>query len=195
MELGDQKLLRKFREFCEAYNVKYAFEGVVEGFDTIDTVDPERLTRGLFVRSERDVKLVQNESKRKPPVIIGDRLIVVGRNGRHGEKSVLPAALLILKRKQMFFAKALRIGKLDEFRLNRLLYAIAVISMGFLLALMTNPTIELLGVWIILVLFVSSFSVTGYVLRPRLYSCDEDTWHALTTEIAERFGINLSAQL
>jgi hypothetical protein len=86
--MGDSKLLTRFRQFCEAYKVEYAFEGVVEGFDTIDIVDPERLTRGILVRSEDGVRLVQNQSKRKPPVTVGDTILVVGNDIKHKENRV-----------------------------------------------------------------------------------------------------------
>ena len=90
MEMGDSKLLEKFRE---VYAAEYAFEGVVERLDTVEPVPPEHLTRGVFVRTENGTSLVPFKHKERPPLEIGDTVIVVGRNGWRGENSVLPAVL------------------------------------------------------------------------------------------------------
>ncbi|MFW9957150.1 MAG: hypothetical protein ACFFCT_03680 [Candidatus Odinarchaeota archaeon] len=200
--MGDPKLLTRFREFCDAYKAEYAFEGIVEGLDTIDYIVPERLTRGLYVRTINGLKLVDNRSRRKHPVEVGDRIVVVGRNralvdSRDGRRveNVLPAVFIILERKQVYFPKAYKIRNLDSFKLIQLLGSIYVISTGVWLVVTTNPTIELIGMLIILALYVPSFSISEYILRPRLYSCDEETWCTLLEELASKFDVTFSESI
>ena len=185
-------MLTRFRRFCEAYRVEYALEGVVEGFDTIDYVDPERLTRGLFVRSEERTRFVLNEPKRKPPVKIGDKVVVVGKDRWHGEESVLPAVLLVLEEHHAFFFEALEMKNLGRPILLPLSSVILVSLWGILIRSLPNGPLETLGSLIILVLMTSIVLIEGYILRPRLYQCDEQTWHALIAEVAEKFGIKMS---
>ncbi|MBN2229797.1 MAG: hypothetical protein JW779_09410 [Candidatus Thorarchaeota archaeon] len=191
-------MLVKFRQFCEAYKAEYAFEGTVEGFDTIDIVDPERLTRGFFVRNGSVEKLVQNAAKRKPPVEIGDRVIVVGSDRRAGEDKVVPAVVLIPKRHRVLFSRDIRTGFTRETLLWNI-PAIAGICLVLLSFLFLQSYQDLMYLWLMipgwLLYFVTRFSELIFSDRfreSRLYHCDDETWHALQDEVESKFNVTLT---
>lgn len=193
--MGDPKLLTRFREWCETYKVEYAFEGIVEGFDTIDYVDPERLTRGLFVCSEEHTRFVLNEPKRKPPVRIGDKVVVVGRDEMHQENSVRPAVILNLTERYVLFSKDIQARITGRALLWYIPYFIGlglVITVVWIVPVIGYSWLYDFGWLLVLCLFCVDTLSGGYKRRPRSYQCDEKTWHALTAEVAERFGITPS---
>lgn len=189
-------MLTRFREFCMAYKAKYAFEGVVEGLQPLEPVEPERLPRGMSVRTTEGLRFVQFESERMPPVAIGDTVIVVGLDGWRGENSVLPAVLLNPAERYTWFFRDLRHRTTCNMALRNTSMILAVSLSIFLIAKQIPPLREfwsyVLGVlFLIVALFAEPF-VLQYNERPRSYQCDEQTWHALTAEIAERFGVKAS---
>jgi hypothetical protein len=198
--MGDQKLLTKFRRFCDDYRAEYAFEGIIEGFDTIDGIDPERLTRGLFVRSERDSRLVGLDSKRKPPVEVGNTIIVVGRDARLKENEVIPAAILIPKERSILFSSEIKHTRHGFVILFSPLIVAFGIIMSYILFIpleysLTYSWIFLLGISFFVSWFPSMSYLEDYLKRPRLYHCDEKTWSTLSEEITERFGIEVTMQI
>jgi len=195
--MGDQRLLKKYRAFNEAYQAKYAFEGTVENLDTIDIIDPERLTRGLYITSEKGTRLVSLDSKRKPPVEVGDPVIVVGRDSRPNEIEVLPVIILIPKGHYALLSRDIRTG----FTRSKLLWnipAAAGLGLVALSLLLLQVYRDLVYLWLIilgwLLYFVTSFSelaLSDRYRQSRLYTCDEQTWQALLTEITSTFDIIL----
>jgi hypothetical protein len=192
--MGDPKLLTRLREFCEAYKVEYAFEGTVEGFDTIDIVDPERLTRGLYVSREKDRRLVGLDSKKKPPVEVGDTVIVVGRDARYEENRVVPAVILIPKGHYSLFSTSLQTHK----PLAAILLNLSLIP-GLILVILASsvmPQMEPLLFFLLYTILFLSYCIDSYLTdrfrKPRLYYCDEETWHLLIGEISTKFGVTLT---
>jgi hypothetical protein len=197
VEMGDPKLLDKLRQFCEAYKTEYAFEGVVEGFDTVEAVDPKRLNRGMFVRTENGTRLVHFNLKKWPLFEIGNSVIVVGRNGWRGENSVLPAVIVNSKGHYALFSGD--IGPKSK-RSAILCYIPMYVGIGFWMTAIRFLPEE--NFWIysfvgLLLMYTSCLApyFMEYLRRPRLLHCDEQSWHELTTEIVEKFGIKLAAQL
>ena len=194
--MGDQKLLKRFRQFCEDYRAEYAFEGTVEGFDTIDIVDPERLTRGFYVSREKVRSLVGLDSRRKPPVEIGDAVIVVGRDVRYEENRVVPAVILIPKGRHSLFSR----GFQTRLSLITILWSLPFMA-GVILVLLSPWIVPQMMeyAWLIIpLLLMFSFSpcvdsyLTDQSRRPRVYHCDEETWCLLIGEISTKFGITLT---
>ena len=192
--MGNPKLLEKFREFCDAYKVVFAIDGIVEKFDIIKPVAPEQFTQGLKIRTWEDTKLVQLDLKRKLPVKDGDRIIVVGRDSKREENSVLPAVILILKDHSALFSRNLRS------RTRAIIMLWSVPSIVFFGMLLVAPwIIPLFQSW---ALFIGSSVVIGsslaemihtnYSQRPKLYHCDEKTWLVFTEEVASKFGVTLT---
>ena len=196
--MGDPKLLKKYQAFSEAYRAEYAFEGTVEKLDTIDIIDPERLTRGLYVSSERGTRLISLDSKRKPPVEIGDSIIVVGLDSGLNEIEVLPVIILIPKGHYALLSRDIRTG----FTRDQLLWnipAIAGFGLAILSLLLLQSYRDLVYLWFTilgwLLYFVTSFSELIFSDRyrqSRLYTCDEATWQALLSEITSTFDIVLA---
>jgi hypothetical protein len=195
VEIGNPKLLTRFRQFCEAYNTEYAFEGTIEGFDTIDTVDPERLPRGLYVSRENDRRLVGLDSRRKPPVEVGDAVIVVGRDARPEEKKVIPIAILNSRKRSILFTCEIKPPTISG---AVLLFSPMIAALGLFMSYalfilleysLTYSWIFLLGVFLFVSWFPAISFLGDYLKRPRLYHCDEKTWSALSEEIAERFSV------
>ena len=194
--MGDSRLLTRFREFYMAYRAKYAFEGVVEGLQLLAPVEPEHLPRGMFVRGTVGPRFVQFESERMPPVAIGDTVVVVGLDGWRGENSVLPAVLLNPAERYAWFFGNLRHRTTCNMALQNTCVLFAVATGIFLIAKQIEPLREIWSyvlslLFLIVALFAEPF-VLKYNERPRLYHCDEQTWQALTSEVAERFGITPS---
>ena len=190
-------MLTRFREFYKAYRAKYAFEGVVEGLRLLAPVEPEHFPRGMFVRGTVGPRFVQFESERLPPVAIGDTVIVVGLDGWRGENSVLPAVLLNPAERYAWFFRDLRYRTTCNMALRNTSVILTVSLSMFLITKQIPPLREfwsyVLGGLFLIVAFFAEPLVLKYNERPRLYHCDEKTWHALTAEVAERFGINPSA--
>ncbi|TFH01441.1 MAG: hypothetical protein E4H14_18590 [Candidatus Thorarchaeota archaeon] len=88
-------MLKRLHGFCDVYKANCSFEGTVEDFDTMWYVDPERLARGMTVRTESETKFVEFRPKRKPPIEIGDHVIVTGLETGKEKKTVISAVLLI----------------------------------------------------------------------------------------------------
>ncbi len=179
-----------------AYGAKYAFEGVVECLQSLKPVEPERLPRGMLVQSAAGSRFVQFESERVPPVAIGDTVIVVGLDGWRGENSVLPAVLLNPAERYAWFLRDLRHRTTCNMALWNTSVIFAIAFGIFLIAKQIQPLREIwsyiLSLLFLIVAFFAEPSVLRYNERPRLYHCDEKTWHVLTAEVAERFGIKAS---
>ena len=179
-----------------AYRAKYAFEGVVEDLQSLKLVGPERLPRGMLVRGTVGPRFVQFESERMPPVTIGDTVIVVGLDGWRGENSVLPAVLLNPTERYAWFFGDLRHRMTCNMALWNTSVIFAVAFGIFLIAKQIPPLREIWSYVLSLLFLIVAFFAEPFVLkyneRPRLYYCDEKTWHALTAELAERFGIKAS---
>jgi len=196
--MGDQKLLTKFRQFCEDYRVEYAFEGIIEGFDTIDGIDPERLTRGFYVSRGKVRSLVELDSRRKPPVEIGDAAIVVGRDVRYEENRVVPAVILIPKERSILFSSEIKYPTIRGFVIlfSPLIAAsIVMLSYGLLIPLeysLTYSWIFLLGISLFVSWFPAMSYLENYLKRPRVYCSDEKTWQLLIREISAKFGVTLT---
>jgi hypothetical protein len=191
MEMGDPKLLKKYYAFSEAYKVEYAFEGVVEKFDTIDTIDPERLTRGLYVSSERGTRLVSLDSKRKPPVEIGETVIVVGSDRRPEKDEVQSAIILIPKGHYALFSSDIRaISPRDE-----LISTIPMIIGGclFIIPIFFLPAdyswLILVGLFLYCVTPLLNLIFPNHFRQPKLYKCDEKTWLALLKEAESMYNV------
>ncbi|MDH4212530.1 MAG: hypothetical protein OEV85_01305 [Candidatus Thorarchaeota archaeon] len=195
--MGDQKLLTKFRQFCEDYGTEYAFEATVEGFDTIDIVDPERLTRGFYVSRGKVRSLVGLYSRGKPPVEIGDAVIVAGRDARREENRVVPAVILIPKGHSILFSSEIKYPTIRGFVIffSPLIAAsIVMLLYGLLIPLeysLTYSWIFLLGISLFLSWFPAMSYLEDYLKRPRLFHCDEDTWQSLAKEVASKYDIML----
>jgi hypothetical protein len=195
VEMEESKLLTRFRQFCEAYRVEYVFEGVVEGFDMAEPVDSKRSKRGMYVHTEEGVKIVQLNEEKNPSVDIGDMVVVLGGAGWLEENSVNPAVLLNPTERHAWFFRDLR----PRTRCSNAIWGIPVLFAAYVIFLIAQQIEPLRGIWsyvlgvlfVIVALFSEPF-VLQYNERPRLYHCDEQTWHALTTEIVEKFGIKLS---
>jgi len=194
--MGDPKLLMRFREFSKAYRARYAFEGVVEDLPPLKSVEPEHLPRGMLVRGTVGPRFVQFESERMPPVAIGDTVIVVGLDGWRGENSVLPAVLLNPAERYAWFFRDLRHRTSCNMALRNTSVILAVSLSIFLITKQIPPLREfwsyVLALLFLIVAFFAEPLVLKYDERPRLYHCDEKTWHALTAEVVERFGIKAS---
>ena len=191
--MGDQKLLTRFREFCETNKVDCVFKGVVEYCDKIDIVDQERLNHGFFVNSESGTRYVRLGSIRKPPVATDDPVIVVGREikylierySKHVTNSVEPAVLLIPYEQIISFSTDLR----PRSRGNLVYWSIPyIIGYGLLFGMIW---IDLLRQWWIFAPSLALLACTqiAEVLfenrprQPRHYRCDNETWQALLDEV------------
>ena len=198
--MGDPTLLTRFRQFCEAYRAEYAFEGIVESIQPSEPMKPleaERVgSRGMSVRGTQATRFVQFEQERMPPVAVGDRVIVVGLAGWRGENSVLPAVLLNPTERYAWFFRDLRHRTTCNMALQNTCVLLAVATGIFLIAKQIPPLREfwsyVLGLLFLIVASLAEPLVMKYSERPRSYQCDEKTWHALTVEVAERFGIKSS---
>jgi len=172
--------------------VKYAFEGFVEGFDTIDTVDPERFTRGLYVSRENDRRLVYLDFRRKPPTEVGDTVIVVGRDVKSEENGIRPAVILIPKGRYSLFSR----GFQTKPPLVTILWSLPFMA-GIILLWLSHwivPQMEYTWLIIPLTLILSFFPcidtyLTDRSRRPRLYHCDEETWQTLLEAATSRFDM------
>lgn len=194
--MGDPKLVKKYHAFNDAYRVEYAFEGTVEKFDIIDTIDPERFTRGLYVSSERGTRLVSLDTKRKPPVEIGETVIVVGRDRQPEKDEVKPAIILIPKGHYALFSSDIRaISPRDE-----LISIIPMIIGGFLLIISTFFLsiaywwLSLLGWLLYFVPPLFRLIFPNYSRQPKLYKCNEETWQTLLREAESMYNVTLTTE-
>jgi hypothetical protein len=190
--MGEPKLLERFRQFCKEYNAEYAFEGEIEGFDIVDLVPPERLTRGISVHTDTGTRYVQLNPERKPPIGIGETIIVVGRNGWRGENSVSPAVILHPAGRDVFFSRDLRPRSRRSLVLWNLPWVIALAAIILQWNLMPQQVwIPVLGLSFFVIASCTETLVVDYGQRPKSFNCDEHTWLALTAEIENRFEIKI----
>ncbi|TFG30931.1 hypothetical protein EU528_07420 [Candidatus Thorarchaeota archaeon] len=188
--MGDSALLKRFHEFCNIYEANRSFEGTVEDFDTIWYVDPERLTRGMTVRTESDTKFVEFHPKRKPAVEIGDHVIVAGLVTVREKNNVNPAVILNSTKRYVLFPQDIRVWSTSTNLLWNLpeTIGLALAGIGTWISSSAFLWMIFLG-WLIFggAAFPKYF-VKDYLQRSRLYSCDERTWEELTAAISSRFS-------
>ena len=187
--MGFPKLLKKYRAFKEAYKVEYSFEGTVEKFDTIDIVDPERLTRGLYVSNENGTRYVPLALGKKPPAEIGDTVIVVGKDGQYKENVVSTAVILIPNGHYAIFSRDIRTRPARV----ALVWNIPTI-VAFIIAIIVYWTrsYEWLFIPAILIFLYWSYIdtyLTNRLKKPKLYSCDEETWQSLLDDATSTFEV------
>lgn len=194
--MGHPKLVKKYHAFSDAYGVEYAFVGTVEKFDIIDTIDPERLTRGLYVSSERGTRLVSLDTKRKPPVEIGETVIVVGRDRQPEKDEVKPAIILIPKGHYALFSSDIRaISPRDELVSN-----IPMIIGGclFIIPIFFLPAdyswLILVGLFLFYVTSLFTLIFPNYSRQPKLYKCNEETWQTLLREAESMYNVTLTTE-
>ena len=189
--MGDQKLLKKYFVFKETYGVEYALEGTVEKFDTIDIVDPERLTRGLYISTENGTRYVPLDLRRKPPVEIGDTVIIVGKDGNSKENVVSTAVILIPKGHYAVFSRDIRTRPPRV----ALVWTISVVVALIMIAFYWIQSYEWLFFLAIVIFYwlpcIDTY-LTNKLHQPKLYSCDDETWYALLRETESIFDITLT---
>ena len=190
--MGEPKLLERLRQFCKAYNVEYAFEGDIEGFDTVDPVPSERLTRGISVHTDTGTRYVQLNPERKPPIGIGETIIVVGRDGWREENSVSPAVIIHPAGRDVFFSRDLRPRSRRSLVLWNLPSVIVLAAIILQWNLMPQQVwIPVLGLSFFVIASCTETLVVDYGQRPKSFNCNERNWLALTAEIEDRFEIKI----
>ena len=137
--MGDSKILAKFRRLCDDYKVEDVFEGVVEDFDTIYPVPPERLTRGMTVNIGEEKRLVDFHITKRPPVSVGDRVLVVGREYSDLRNSILPVVILSPTEKWVLFSEEYLLKKPDKSELAFYLAGFGICIVVYLLAREVYP--------------------------------------------------------
>ncbi len=189
--MGDSTLLTKFRETCDDHEADLTIDGVVENFDTVYPVPPERLTRGIVVSSGETQRVVDFGRVKWPAVNIGDRLVIVGRNSEVGRKSVQPIVILNPTEHLGSFSRLITKRQEKRFIAYKAL-PIVIVAITWLGARMIIPTLNIEFFFIAYILaIVLQGSFWSYYTRPRSYSIDEATWNLLMREIADRFNIKI----
>ncbi|KXH70571.1 MAG: hypothetical protein AM326_04195 [Candidatus Thorarchaeota archaeon SMTZ-45] len=210
--MGDSKLLTKFRRLCDDYKAEFAIEGVVESFDTIYPVPPERLNRGMIIDSESGKKYVDFWFHKQSPVEVGQRVIVVGkplvlrtnadvsfigRNYPSKIDCVAPIAVLSPERRWIQssrekWPRSPRLFMSVYAGFMVILYVLIAIPLTNLVFIMMNPLLSFLLLVLYIFAMCGPFPLMNYLHRSRLYNTDEMTWTLLMEEIATRFGVKIS---
>jgi hypothetical protein len=122
-----------------------------------------------------------------PPVNIGDRLVVLGRDTDVGRKSIDPAIILCPEERRGSFVRVNLIEPRREFALIAGLPTI-IAAIVWLVARFSIPEIS---IELSLIAFAISIAFQGtlwtYLTRPRSYNIDESTWVQLWEMITVRF--------
>lgn len=192
--MGDSKLLAKFHRLCDDYKAEYAIEGMVEDFDTIYPVPPERLTRGMTLNLGNETKLVDFHLTKRPPVNVGDKVVVVGKNYSIRERSFLPAVILSPEEKWVLFSKENLVKKPNKLELVIILIGAVVLIVEWLIASVFGSFgIVAYGSLVLFLLFCPPPYVLSYIRRPRMYNCSEQECRLLLEEIGGRFAPRVKA--
>jgi len=186
--MGDSKLLTKFRRLCDDYKAEFTIEGVVESFDTIYPVPPERLTRGMTLNLGEETRLVDFHLTKKPPVDVGNVVLVVGSNYSSAKNSILPAVILNPTEKWVLFSKELLVKKPDKTELVITLVAAGIFIVALLILREFYSSVAF-GFFLVSYFFICAPSyILTYLRRPRLLHCSKREFFLLTEEITARFG-------
>jgi hypothetical protein len=190
--MGDSKILKKFRRICDLLKAEYVIDGVVEDFDTIYPVPPERLTRGMTINLGDEKRLVHFRFTKKPPVDIGDKVFVVGKDYSIRERSVLPAVILSPEEKWVLFSREDLLKRPDKLELAITLVGAGIFVVSWLIARELYPPLAF-GIFVAFILFCPPPFVLSYLRRPRLYNCSEEECQLLLEEMGGRFAPKVKA--
>jgi len=192
--MGDSKILTKFRRLCDDYKAEYVIEGVVEDFDTIYPVPPERLTRGMTIKIGEETRFVDFHFTKRPPVSVGDRVLVVGREYSTVRNSILPVVILSPTEKWVLFSEEHILKNPDKLELAIYLAGMGVCIAVYLLAREVHPLLAFGAlVFSYLLICTPSSIIQSYRRRARLYNCGEEECHLLLEEMGGRFAPRVKA--
>jgi len=165
---------------------------VVEDFDTVYPVPPERLTRGVSLDLGEETRFVDFRLTKKPPVEIGERVFVVGSESSSTKGSILPAVILSPTKKWVLFSKELLLNKPNKKEVEITLAAVGILVIAWLILREFYSSIAF-GLFLVsyTLIWAPSYIFT-YLRRPRLLYCSERGYFLLTEEIAARFGSKLN---
>ena len=195
--MGDSKILKKFRQVCDEYKAEYVIEGVIEDFDTIYPVPPERMTRGMILNLGEETRFVDFWRTKRPPANVGDRVLVVGHDSASAKNSVQPAVMLSSAENWVLFSKGLETYKLNKMELAFTLGVPALFFIFWLITMEAYPSLAFrMFVICYLIVWTPDLLIRGinsYRRRFRLYICSEEECHLLLEEIGGRFAPRVKA--
>jgi hypothetical protein len=191
--MGDPKLLAKFRRLCDDYNAEFVIEGVVESFDTIYPVPPERLTRGMIINIGEETRFVDFHITKRPPVDIGDRVVIVGSNYSVKKDDVLPVVILSPTEKWVMFTREDVLKGPSKSELTITLMGAGAAIVVWLILRYSYPLLAW-GTFLGFILLCNPPFLWMYLRRPRLYSCSEQEYNLLSEEITARFDPRLNSR-
>jgi hypothetical protein len=190
--MGDSKILKKFRRLCDDYKVEFVIEGVVEDFDTVYPVPPERLTRGMAINIGEETRLVVFHNTKRPPVEIGDRVIVVGKEYPTKKAGILPVTILNPTKKWVLFSREYLLKKPDKSELAITLIGSGIFIVAWLIARDSFPAFAF-GILLPFLLFFPPPYLMTFLRRPRLHNCSKQECQLLLEEIGGRFAPRVKA--
>ncbi|MFW9981742.1 MAG: hypothetical protein ACFFE3_07490 [Candidatus Thorarchaeota archaeon] len=208
--MGDSKTLTKFRRLLEECEEGHFFKGTISEFDVVDYVPKERHTKGMFVDSGSETKLVEFYSGSKKYIedlshlSIGEEVLILGKNNPLRPKNTLPNIIIVprtnvvlLSREQERFRFE---GRIDYATLTSCVFAgfFAVISyltadIPLLFLGVFYPYWEL-TLWssiisiFFFVLFLTLIVYKPYTRRGLVVKGNSETWKILIDEISGRFS-------
>ena len=190
--MGESKLIAKFHRLCDGYKADCVIDGVVESFDAVYPIPPERTTRGMILNLGKETRYVGFYMISRPPVEVGERVLVVGSGSSSTKSHILPAVILNPSKKWVLFSKERLLKEPDKRELAMLLGALGVIIIGLLLSIGAYYSIGF--VLIVTGYVLASFPswIFAYLRRSRLFHCSDQDCFLLMEEIRTRFGSGLN---
>ncbi len=191
VEMGNPtKLVRKYHQLLDDFKADSMVMGSVTGFDTLDPVPPERLTRGMTLETSAGSKYISFSIIKRPPVEIGDFVYVIGRNYTPIKDQIQAIIIFSSREKWVSFSKDLFIRHRMSNAISWIIYAsscfIAYLIMGpFNYALSQISLILALTAWPL------SITVSHLAERSQIVHCNSSEWKILISDVKDMYGLDM----
>lgn len=209
MELGDSKIVKKFRRLLAECEEGHVYKGKILDFIKVDYVPKERQATGMIITGDTGTHRVEFTSgpkeyiKNASPFRVGDEILVLGRENKFKSNATLPSIILIPEEESVVLSKEHSEHKLHGWvdHVQAVFFLLAIILgiiywFGDLIFIAVfgiihpyPPIITLSGAGACL-LFLGIVLLdiySRYDLQERTIRRDSETWTLFNDEINQRF--------